>query len=799
MTAMKGMKKYLLPLVAGLCFVTACQSGDLSSLRAYSPGDSLESISLFGAPSSVATREKMVVNQVDFAPDYKTFSVWTGVVEDIGPYPLTDSTKVRIEVEEYDDGVRTSRRVCPRLVGAFNTEAEQIEATGTKVLVLVDLALSQEAIDAQRNALEEMATAFDRENLYVAFMSGEKVTPSRLVSKYILGSYFVKRSSEKYLYRSVLEKIQEMSGRPEPWADARQLKLVVFSDGEVYGHNEEPLDPKHFRMESELLHANAVIRREVNCFYVNFGTKEDSDSVSDAANVLTSLCETSGGIYMPAFNWTVLEKAMLGESFLAEKTNRFDFVNPDGKVYRGNKNKLRLKFYSVKENRLIASATASIQEGKLYRPVIVNGDSLGTVILEGVSIGLLIMLAIYLVCQFLIPYIRYRLFRKKYVMRHTGRAMVIGDLAVAESCYLCKAPFEEGDEIVVKCEHTMHRHCWDENEYHCPEYGRHCAHGSHFYNKENLFDGRNATFYQRWLLFGVQAAILAWIAFSIWTSFVPYHILEYLVPLEKLKSESSGIHLNQLPSSSFMISFFLTSGIALLAIRRRRWLSYLDVILRALLTGVLSAIFFLLVSLACIALNLQSVSFLLNLIPWVLSSYLIVVMGTYGSRVKRKKYMVLAAVAVCLVSMNVWSSIYMFTGIDFRVLLLYSFMIYTVGISLSIATVTPHSEHYFLQLQGAVKTMDVALYKWFRANPNAVVSIGRSVNCSLQLSWDLKGDVAPVHAEITMNRGVIRLKALEEGVLYQGKPLPIDHYKTLCQGSRFQIGQTIFIYQEKDL
>jgi hypothetical protein len=161
--------------------------------------------------------------------------------------------------------------------------------------------------------------------------------------------------------------------------------------------------------------------------------------------------------------------------------------------------------------------------------------------------------------------------------------------------------------------------------------------------------------------------------------------------------------------------------------------------------------------------------------------------------------MVLVAVLVSLVAMNIWSSIYMFTGVDFRVLLLYSFMIYTVGIALSIASAAPHSEHYFLQVQGSVKTMDVALYKWFRTNPNAVVSIGKSVDCSLQLSWDLKGNVAPVHAEIVKKKGIPRLKALEDGVLYQGKPLPVDKYKKLYHGTTFQIGQTLFTYQEKDI
>ena len=95
--------------------------------------------------------------------------------------------------------------------------------------------------------------------------------------------------------------------------------------------------------------------------------------------------------------------------------------------------------------------------------------------------------------------------------------------------------------------------------------------------------------------------------------------------------------------------------------------------------------------------------------------------------------------------------------------------------------------------------MDVALYKWFRANPHSVVTLGMSVDCSLQLSWDIRSKVAPVHAEILMKKGVPYLRALEEGVLFGGKPLPVDTDMILYHGTQFQIGQTLFTYQEKDL
>ena len=797
MTKLGSIHKYLLAAFAALS-MTACQSDMLSHLGVDNPSGFFDATGAFNGESDPLKQDKMIAKKVEFSPDYKTFSVWTTIVNDIGPYSLTDSTEVRIELEEYDDGVKASRRIYPKLVRAENTESEQIAELGIKVLVLVDLSLPQELIDAQREAVEEMFTVFDKENLYVAFMSGPNVSKTLRVSDYVLEQYFKKESSKKYLFRSVCAKLREIADNTGPLADSGPLKLVIFTDGKVYS-GDEPIDPDHFKMENEMLHSDILSVDSLSVFCVNWGRKSDEGDEVDATNVLTAICESSGGAYLPKFNMTLLESTMLGDYSSLITSNRFDFVNPDGKVYRGDNNQLKIVFYSQKDNHKICSVTASVREGSLYKPIIVNGDPLTEIIVEGISVGLLIMLLVYVIFQFIVPYISYRIFLKKHVVRHTGRDMVIGDKAVADTCYLCKAPFKEGEEVVVKCEHTMHKTCWDENEYHCPEYGRHCTHGSHFYNKEHILDSRNAPYYMNWILLGIVVSILAWIAFSIVTNFTTRHILEYLLPVEHLAMRDSSTHLNQLPNYGFIVGFFLTFGIACVALRKKNLMTWLSIIARATIAGLGSALLFLFVSIACIALHMEAISFLINLIPWILSSFLIAFISTYGTRIKLKKSIILIAIAVSLVSMYLWSSCYLMIGVDFRVLLLFSIMIYCVGIVLSIASAAPKSEHYFLHAQGAVKTMDIALYKWFRSNPNAVVTIGRSVDCSLQLSWDLQGNVAPVHAQITMSKGVARLVALEDGVIFSGKPLKVDKAKPLHHGTSFQIGNTLFTYQEKDI
>ena len=80
-----------------------------------------------------------------------------------------------------------------------------------------------------------------------------------------------------------------------------------------------------------------------------------------------------------------------------------------------------------------------------------------------------------------------------------------------------------------------------------------------------------------------------------------------------------------------------------------------------------------------------------------------------------------------------------------------------------------------------------------------MVTIGKSVDCTLQLSWDMMGSVAPVNAQICMSQGALCLIALEEGVYAGGKPVQLDKKIWLYHGKKFTIGNTTFTYVEKDL
>lgn len=776
---MKTMYRYLLAVFTACC-LTACDEV-VQMLDDNSDGDFLADV--FGE-----NRETMKVLDVKFSPDYKTFTMTTNVVQDIGQWELKDSTKNRTEVVETLDGFRHATSSTPRLLSIKNVEADRVYENGIRLLALVDLSLPQADIDRTRYYVGEMRTVFNHDNLFVAFMDGQKVSETMKVTDYVLNNYF-KKSSTKYvwLYRSLLQKKQEMTSGADPWKGARRLVMVTFAQSNVYDDDtDEPFDPQHYQYEEQLVQETAA-DSTFTAFFAGLHTQEDTDEQEE--NVIGLFCNKHGGSYMHAFNFVALKKNIYAAYNLTFPDNEFLFENPDHKVYRGDRKHLTLNFYNIATDSLIASASTNVEMGTMYSPIIVHGHSMPFVLLQGLMLGVLIFLMAWIVLQFLVPYIRYRLFLHRYITTYTGPGMSFGQKAVGDCCYLCKAPFEVGDDIVVKCEHTMHKSCWDENEYHCPEYSDRCKHGSHYYNRYNLVDGHNAPFFMKWLLIAIAAATMAWLCFSIEAhqgfKFYPDRFLHPPV--------------SQMPTFGLAIGFFLTAGLTILAIRPRtlrHWLS--GVLLRAVIAAIGCYLSFLMVNLVILLFDINTFTFLLNWIPWAASAFIIAYCSTFGTRIVHNKWLVLGTVGLSFVSMYAWAVLFKFMELDYRVSLLYSFIIYAVGLAACIATVAPRSERYFLKVEGAAKGMDIALYKWFRNQPERVVTIGKSVDCTLQLSWDIQGDVAPVHADIRMSHSTPYLSAIEPGIVVNGKPLDMGERVRLHHGKSFTIGMTTFTYIEKD-
>lgn len=752
----------------------------------------------------------MEIRSISFSPDSKTFTVATRMLHDIGPYPLTDSSVVRIEAKESVNGI-PQHKMLPVLTAARNTEADRVTASNIKMQVLVDLTLPQESIDRQYRAINEMLTCFNPDNLYVSFMYGDSVTVSVKATDYVMNHYFLRKPDNyKYLYSSILMKKQEMEEQQEPWNNASAKLLVVFSDEQVYQDDDHPMDPGHYVLQEELLQSSFNTDEKVVIYYVSMNIDEDRED-EHAASILKIFCKNHHGLYLPKFNWVSIKNSFFEQYHLDINDNEFDFINPDFKIYRGNHHVLTLDFYTTSNDSLIASASTQIHKGSIYEPVIVRGHGIWYVILQGFLFGLMLMFLVYLIFQYLIPFIKYRLFLKNHVVTYTGPMMSVENKMVSQSCYLCKAPFEEGDKVVVKCEHTIHKDCWDENEYHCPEYGHQCKTGSHYYNKSCLYDLRNASYYMWWILVAMVAAIVAWIVFSLRIHYTSTHILEVLLRHLPFISDNltAGVktdinefaeHDKCLSAFGLAIGFFLTLGFSALALYRRsvrkKWFGILT---RATIAGLGCMVCFLIIGAIEAIFDIDSFAFLIEWIPWTLSAFIIAYVATARTRIHLKRRMLLLAVAIALITMFVWSFLILGSRLDFRVLLLLSYLIFAIGLAVCIAEPLSKSKRYFLRIEGPVKTIEIALYKWFDASPRESITIGKSVNCNLQMSWDTMGAIAPTQAEIRSDGINIWLYAVENGIYIHNKPLEAGESVQLYHESQFLIGKTTFTYLEKDL
>ncbi len=770
-----------------------------------------------------------ITNMV-FDSNYKTFYVDVAVKDKHIHGSVIDIDSIDVKVRELTKSLELcEENAQPIVVNISDIKAQQIKNLGLNAVVLVDLTLDKESIIQQKSAIKNLKRLFAYDNLYVSFIKDKEVSQTMLVTDYVIDNYFVPSNSEKKLYRAVLSKIDELNGKKSKYyskvkqdttlakLDPSKKVMIVFSDGKTY-YNNRPIDGSHFDLQHEIINKTA---KDVPfaLYYCNFKQQEselvdddmfEDDGENEAEAVFSILCSNTNGDYFSHFNLVDLSKEILSDTKEEFADFRFFLTNPDNKVYRGLQRFLVFECYY--KDSLFASGHKLYRVGNVYHPVIVNGKPIWKIVVIGIVMFLLLLMFIYIVFQFIIPYLRYLQFKKNYIVSYVGNNMSVNNMQVANECYYCKAPFEKGDKVIVKCEHTMHKECWEENEHKCPEYGRKCKDGSHYYNSNNLFDAKNPSFYMKWIIAGAVAGSLAWLFFiyganNMTNDVVPNIILD----LFDLESESAhnleifdkyGRDLFYPPYWGFYISAFLTLFLSAIASHGKWWFKRIGVVVsKSVLSGICGALTFIVINIMAVALELRDKNIIIDWLPWAANGFIIAFAVSYGTDIKLRKALFGATVAIVfgIGSMFIWKYA-QDTHVDTRDLLMFSNIIYSVGLAVSLAAQSPRSERYFLQVEGPIKKTDIALYKWMNSQVcNRKVTIGKSVDCNLQMSWDINNAIAPVHAEILSHRGNIYLFALEPGVTKCGDNLRTYKKIRLYHGDTFKIGDTKFTYIERDV
>lgn len=694
-----------------------------------------------------------------------------------------------------------------------NLTMERFDSIGLKALVLVDLTLPQASVDAERKAVAQISNFIKDGNLYVSFLkSGGVVTESELCTEFMLDNRFYEdeKDMDKYLYSGIYSKFLEMDDPDGLFAGDSPKVLIVMSDGRVWG-DDEPFDPSHFETQNKLSEYVASPKGDKLIFYSDFSLQNQEDMLSGSVNnTILSMCHKTGGLYQDKFNWVECCSIIENRYSLNTEDYIFHFSVPDGRVFSGAPNILTIQCLDSSDS-LAFKGSSVYRCGSVFYPVVVNGVSDLIIEIRGIILGILILIFVFIALQFVLPFIKYNLFLKNNVITYRGPNMVVDGKNVADTCYLCKAPFVPGEKVVARCSHTMHKECWDENNYHCPEYGSRCKEGSHYYNSSNLWDFRNAPYYAKWIYFAIISGIIGWCYFYLasidvvpgFVSWFVEHALEH--PTGSSQYESSimeySSYVSWLPTFSLCLGVPLMIMLGFLVTRHTKWWKrVLEVVVRTAVGCSAATILFSLNSVIDLSLDRPVLERLIELVIWTAYTFWLAFCLTWRSTVQFHPRKVMRTFSVSILLIFSWSFFCYILLEDYRLFIILSYLVFTTGFALSIARQAPRSNRYVLHTEGCVKTTDIALYKWFRSNPRYVVSIGKSVDCSIQVNWDIKSNVAPRQAEVYMKDSLFYLRAVENGVvLGNGRLLREGQSVRLYHNDHFSIGTTVFTFRESDV
>ena len=732
------------------------------------------------------------VTNIRFYDDYKHFSVDTRLAASIGSLSLSDPSEVRVEAVEYDYLGRpqfaASQPVLDRVV---STGAEQIRSANLKALVLVDLTIPQALVDKEREAVKEMSTLFSDDNLYVSFITSDLGESSIMApSEYVLDNYFRSdRTERKSFFSAVSNSLNLLADGEGIFRDASERILVVLSDGKLFYDDSFSVESDYFTLKQDLLAKSLDTEESHIMYYVDM--KADDSSPDEAESFMQTLCSNTGGRSFESFDWVAFEEDIFARLNINYSDYRFEFTNPDRKQYSGFSKTLKILCFHDGES--IAEGSTEIKLGNYFSPIVVNPDPDSLVISKSLTYIVYLLAFVLLILLFAIPHIKYFVFKRRCVVSYTDANMVVSGNIVGDSCYYCKAPFKEGEKVVVKCAHAMHESCWEENGYHCPEYGRNCAHGSHYFNRKNLFDLKNAPYYSKWIITAILAAVISWVIYMVSYDSLGHHFLSKYVA--KFGGELDNPFFIP-PMFGYLTVAVATFGFSWITTRKRCFGErILEMLLRSQIAAVLSYLAFWGVAMVIVSTGWTDNSVLIDIIPWAISGLLIAAGSTIRTDyvIKDRAYVLILLTSAGV--MLLWSVIAFALSIDYKPLLLILFLIFALGLAAGMAQAEPRSHRCFLHTSGAVKEMDIALYKWFASNPKAVVSIGKSVDCSIDMTWDPSPKTGPEAAQIKQLSGRYYLYALDGNVRYGKRTLKSGKRVRLYKGKSFTIGETTFTYQ----
>lgn len=737
----------------------------------------------------------------------------------------------------------------PKIFAINSIKGQNRLSNDQVILILMDISqsISDDLIEEQTRAIDKFLELLPDTKIYISLMNSS-VSESKFISdeekkgidNWKEYSYTAKNRTEeekksvKLLYKAIYSKINELSGLPQEedaYPDIKQntdltdtskdcrKMLFILTDGKVksedgdyYGGFDE-YNKWRVKLLSEIngkIEDGQIKNIPIHCFY--FG---DSAKVSDIATEMKVICNTGAendekGKFYSDFKPEQLQEIMSGSLDSIAADYELVLYNKRGKIYKGDPNKLQIsiekkggKAFGEKENTLGANPYETKKHSY-------EGNKWSTIFM-GLLFGALFIIIVYLITQIVLPYFRYNNFKKKFVIPYRKESTdASGNALIDQKCYFCKARFESGDEVVIKCEHTMHLYCWEQNRNRCPEYGSKCNKGTHYYNKNKLTDLRNATHYLPWILYGLSGGILSWFFFKvIYSEGLFKGLISFLVntfyPLTN--QVANGIideniifefnsKISALLFSGALLGFFLTFLFSFfIEFRKKTVKILLNIFIRSLISSLLGFIAFMLGGVIIIIAGKSTNCLWIDWVPWLFFATIMALATSYKTDIKFKNAFLGGVISV------VFSLIVLYlSSFAQDIIGMFSYMLYGAGLGISIAVVHFVSQKYVLRTKGSMKERDIAIYKWMNVSGGFNrVTIGKSIDCIIQINWDDTGEIADNQVELYLDNDRPYCKMLENGTfLGNGRALRKGEIILLTHGTTLKIGNTEFTYIEKD-
>jgi len=794
-------------------------------------------LALFGQ-SCTEQRPHPEVTDADFNIDMVFSREWhTNNADTLLVYfNITDSTgrKVRFEGLDNPDNIENLEIIefgnnaittYFRIDATDPAENQRYLVSGNSMfLFLVDRTnVHQSHLEHVRNAIKQSLSKLPDSTVYISFI--DRYEERRLITESNFEefqNYFRRQTTGKRIEKAILEQFIWLAGeqRRDP---SMHYHLLVCTDG-IFS---DPTDLIGVAIP-EIQRMDATSQNNITIHAFRYGSNADQDAIFRG---LTTFRQNNPGRFYSIENPYAIADVL--ESFIREEffyDYRLTYARRYRNDYTGQPLTLILDIKTTDGKRLFG--TIDYRLGTPNRPIRMSLENF----FISLIFSLLMLFIIYFVIQVMIPYITSK--RERFKEKHVVKYREIKGDTLMELCPYCKMPFEEDEDIVVKCQHRTHYECWQEHGYHCPEYGRYCKEGVEYhFDKKHAFDLKKGPFYRRWAMAGAFSGLLIGVFSYLFlpavsflfkgisnfmvNTFFPVSQYEPLVGAVEGHARTIDIEgvIYGIPEYVFIpfehkISGLLMAGILLGFIltflfswineyRNKKGKVLWAIIGRSFIGAITGFIAFLIGCVVCVLFGKAGMGATphIDWIPWILFGVGIALCLSVGTTIKTKNAIIGGLISgavsfVCLFSLSseILSPFGMFL----------SFMLCSAGIGISISTIHYMSQKYFLKVTHKNKSCEIAIHKWMNESGGKnEVTIGKSKHSTIEINWadeDEKAKIHDVQAKLYIDkkRSIPCVTSLEDGGMQiDGRDAKLNYPNLLENGKSFMIGNTKFEYIEK--